>query len=342
MHRHIQQFRKTAWACALATVSLTALAQDKPVELKFAHWLPGAHPLSKLGFEPWAKSVEAASNGTIKVMLFPAQQLGKAADHYDMARDGIADMSWVSPGYQAGRFPVFAAAELPFLVSKPGPGSAAVDKWYRSYASAEMKDVRLCFAHVHIGTLHSKKPLSEPGQIKGMKIRPANGTVAQTMTLLGATNVQVSAPESRDALEKGVADAITFPWNSLLSFNIDKAVKNHTDMRLYAAAFTWVMNPAWYNKLGPAQKKVMDEHCNNDWAGKVGAAWGDDEDSGQGKLEKQGHNIVKLTAPQLDAWKKAVEPIGTQWTEAAAKSGVNGQQVLAALRQELKNRGAGQ
>ena len=74
----------------------------------------------------------------------------------------------------------------------------------------------------------------------------------------------------------------------------------------------------------------------------MGAAWGDDEDSGQGKLEKQGHNIVKLTPQQLDAWKKAVEPISTQWVENVGKSGVNGQQVLAALRQELKARGAGQ
>ncbi|MEY4585389.1 MAG: hypothetical protein RJB10_1886 [Pseudomonadota bacterium] len=334
--------RHTAAACTLVVLSLGANAQDKPVELKFAHWLPGSHPLAKLGFEPWAKSVETASNGTIKVALFPAQQLGKAADHYDMARDGIADMSWVSPGYQAGRFPVFAAAELPFQISKPGTGSAAVDKWYRNYSASEMKDVRVCFAHVHIGTLHSKKPISEPGQIKGMKIRPSNGTVSQTMTLLGATNVQVSAPESRDALEKGVADAITFPWNSLLSFNIDKAVKNHTDMRLYAAAFTWVINNAWYNKLGTAQKKVIDDHCNNDWAGKVGAAWGDDEDSGQGKLEKQGHNIVKLTAPQLDAWKKAVEPVTTQWLDGMTKTGANGQQILNGLRQELKSRNAGQ
>ena len=86
----------------------------------------------------------------------------------------------------------------------------------------------------------------------------------------------------------------------------------------------------------------MDDHCNNDWAGKVGAAWGDDEDSGQGKLEKQGHNIVKLTPQQLDAWKKAVEPISTQCLEAAGKAGVNGQQVLMSLRQELKTRGAGQ
>ena len=104
---------RVAAAAALALCALGAQAQDKPVEMKFAHWLPGTHPLAKTGFEPWAKSVEAASKGSIKVAFFPAQQLGKAADHYDMARDGIADMTWVNPGYQAGRFPMIAAGELP-------------------------------------------------------------------------------------------------------------------------------------------------------------------------------------------------------------------------------------
>ncbi len=340
-HRFQPAFRAVAVTASLLFGALGAQAQDKPVELKFAHWLPASHPLAKLGFEPWAKSVEAASKGSIKVALFPAQQLGKAADHYDMARDGIADMTWVNPGYQAGRFPLIAAGELPFLIGKPGPGSAALDQWYRKHAANEMKDVRLCFAHVHVGTFHSKKPITEPGQLRGMKIRSANGTVAQTMTLLGATNVQVSAPESRDALEKGLADAITFPWNSIITFGIDKAVKFHSDMRLYTSSFVWVMNKPWYDKLAAGQKKVIDDHCNNEWSGKVGAAWGDDEDSGQAKLEKTaGHTIVPISPAQLDAWKKAVQPVYDRWTASADAAGVPGKAALDDLRKELSARQA--
>ncbi len=318
-----------------------ASAQDKPVELKFAHWLPPTHSLSKTGFEPWAKSVEAASKGSIKVALFPAQQLGKAADHYDMARDGIADMTWANPGYQAGRFPVFAAGELPFLIGKPGPGSAALDSWYRKYAAQEMKDVKFCFAHLHVGTMHAKKPITEPAQLKGMKIRSSNGTNATFMSALGATNVQVSAPEARDALDKGVADAIAFPWDSIISFGIDKAVKYHSDMRLYTSNFAWVMNKGWYDKLSASQKKVLDDHCSNEWAAKVGAAWGDFEDSGQAKLEKTaGHTIVKLTPAQVDQWRKAAEPVYTQWMQAVDKSGVKGQQALDELRKEVASKNA--
>ena len=58
-----------------------------------------------------------------------------------------------------------------------------------------------------------------------MKIRPAHATIAAFVTQLGGTNVQASAPESREALERGVADAITFPWGSVPLFGIDKVTK---------------------------------------------------------------------------------------------------------------------
>ncbi|MBP6775930.1 MAG: TRAP transporter substrate-binding protein [Piscinibacter sp.] len=332
--------RITALAAAAFVVAGSAAAQDKPVEIKLAHWVPANHLLATTGFIPWGQSIEAASKGSIKVTIFPAQQLGKAPDHYDMARDGIATVAYVNPGYQAGRFPIFAAGELPFLVDKPGPASQALDAWYRQYAEKEMKDVKVCLAHLHVGTIHSKQPITEPGQIKGMKIRPANGTVGAMMTQLGATNVQVSAPEARDALEKGVADAITFPWNSIISFGIDKVTKYHTDMRLYAAVFVWAMNKPFYDGLSPNQKKVIDDHCNNEWAAKVGQAWGDAEDAGKGKLAAMGgHTIVPMSAQQIDAWKKSVAPVYEQWVQNAGKAGIDGKAALDDLKARLQKTG---
>jgi TRAP-type C4-dicarboxylate transport system substrate-binding protein len=326
---------------AMTVASGAVLAQDKPVEMKLAHWVPAAHPLQKTFFEPWAKSLEQASKGTIKVALFPAQQLGKAPDHYDMARDGIADMAWVNPGYQAGRFPIFEGSELPFLMSSPGGGSGAIDAWYRKHAAAEMKDVLFCLAHLHIGALHSKAAITSPAQIKGMKIRPANGNVARLVTTLGGTNVQLSAPEARDALEKGVADAITFPWNSIITFGIDKVTKFHTDVRLYQASFVWVMNKGWYGKLSADQKKAVDSHCSNEWAAKGGGAWGDAEDAGREKLAAAaGHTIVKLTPEQATAWRVAADPVYAQWAAAVDKAGGKSKDILDDLKAELKKRNA--
>ena len=145
---------------ALAAALLAAAsvhAQDKPVTLKLSSWVPAQHALNP-ALQAWADDLKKSSGGSISTTLFPGEQLGKAFDHYDMARDGIADVAYVNPGYQPGRFPVFAAASLPFVIANAKAGSGAVDAWYRQYAAKEMKDVQFCFAFVHDpGSLHSRK-----------------------------------------------------------------------------------------------------------------------------------------------------------------------------------------
>ena len=144
--------RKTFLALLLAASVTPAMAQEKNFELKISHWVPASHPLQK-ALEDWAAAVEKESGGTIKSKVFPAQQLGKAFDHYDMARDGIADVTYINPGYQPGRFPIIGAGELPFLMSDAKGGSMALDAWYRKYAEKEMKDVKFCLAFIHSPSL---------------------------------------------------------------------------------------------------------------------------------------------------------------------------------------------
>src|ERR1700682_1234086 len=177
--------RKTLLALLMAASVTPALAQEKTFELKLSHWVPASHPLQK-ALEDWGAAVEKESGGTIKHKVYPAPQLAKACDHYDRARDGIADFTYVNPGYQPGRFPIIGAGELPFLMSDAKGGSQALDAWYRKYADKEMKDVRFCLAFVHDpGSFHSKtKKITVPADIKGMKIRPAHATMASWVTQL--------------------------------------------------------------------------------------------------------------------------------------------------------------
>src|ERR1700734_59525 len=140
--------RQALLALLLAVSTTAAVAQEKTFELKISHWVPASHPLQK-ALEDWGAAVEKASGGTIKSRVYPAQQLGKAFDHYDMARDGIADVTYVNPGYQPGRFPIISAGELPFLMSDAKGGSEALDEWYHKYAPTEMKGTKLCFAFIH-------------------------------------------------------------------------------------------------------------------------------------------------------------------------------------------------
>ncbi|MFC0241376.1 TRAP transporter substrate-binding protein [Rhodopseudomonas telluris] len=339
--------RRTMLALLLAAGVMPACvsaasAQDKTVNWKVSLWVPPAHPLVPATKE-WAADIEKASGGTIKMAVFPSEQLGKAFDHYDMARDGIADVTYVNPGYQPGRFPIVSAGQLPFTFKDGKKGTLAFNEWYQKYAPTEMKDTKLCFAFIHDpGALHGKKKVLVPADMKGLKVRPAQSTIGEMVKLFGGTNVQASAPESRDALERGVADEITFPWGSVFLFGIDKVVKYHMDVPLYSTVFTYNIGLKAYNALSPNQKKVIDDHCTPEWASKVTDPWVDFEANGRTKMKAlEGHEVYPLTDAQLAEWKKDTQPLRDSWAEGVKKAGGDAAAIDAELKAALKKYDAG-
>ena len=214
-------------------------------------------------------------------------------------------------------------------------GSMALDAWYRKYAEKEMKDVKFCLAFIHSpASFHSRtKKIVVPDDIKGMKIRPAHATMATWVTQLGGTNVQSSAPEVRDIIEKGVADAVTFPWGSVLLFGIDKVTKYHMEAPLYVTTFAFVMNKDKYDADVGRQKKVIDDHCTTEAAGRVGEPWADFEHAGVDKLKAEpGHEVYKLTPEQTAQWKKSAEPLVKTWADNVKKAGGDPDAVMKELR----------
>ena len=333
---------RIALCVAASLLAAPVLAQEKPVTLRLAHWLPPAHPLYA-SFEAWGASLKADSNGSITVTQFPSEQLGKAFDGYDLGRDGIADVSLANPGYQPGRFPLSAAAELPFTISDGKGGTTAVDEWYRKYAAKEMKDVYFCVAFLRANAYFqsTKKPIVSPDDVKGMRIRPSDGTIANLVTLLGGTNVQASAPGSRDILERGVADATVFPWGSTVLFGIDKVVKYHLNMPTEMGFFNLVINKGKYDSLSPNQKKIIDAHCTTEWANKINDPWVDFEEAGLPKLAAlPGHEVLKPNAQQIQAWKDAAKPLTAQWAAETKKEGFDPDAALAELNTALTRHNA--
>lgn len=337
--------KKSALFGAVASLALLAAAganaQDKVVELKMSTWVPPAHPLHGV-IKEWADSIESQSGGTIKLTLFTSQQLGKAHDHFDMTRDKIADFAYVNPGYQPGRFPIASAAELPFLTANASAGSAAFDAWYRPYAVEEMKDIHYCLGFVgEPGGLHGKRELVVPENLQGLKLGSRNWTNSNFVTMLGASNVQVSAPESREVLERGVADAVFFPWGSLFLFNLDKVTTHHLDMPLYVGNFVWAMNKRAYETMSDQQRAVIDDHCTTEWAEKFGTPWGEFEAAGRDKIiAAGGHTITVPTEEQVKKWRAAAQPLVEQWAEPVRAKGLDSQAILDAYKKELADRGA--
>jgi TRAP-type C4-dicarboxylate transport system substrate-binding protein len=97
-----------------------------------------------------------------------------------------------------------------------------------------------------------------------------------------------------------------------------------------------VFNKAKYNQMSAAQKKVIDGHCNGEWAAKVAGPWADFEHNGIAKLKATaGHEVYDITPAQLAEWKKSAAPLEKTWADNVKKAGGNPDAAMKELKAEL-------
>ncbi len=70
--------------------------------------------------KPWCDKIAADSGDKLKCQIYPSMQLGGTPPQlFDQVKDGVVDITWVLPGYMAGRFPLSEVFELPFMMQSP-------------------------------------------------------------------------------------------------------------------------------------------------------------------------------------------------------------------------------
>ena len=331
-----------AAAAGLALGAGVALAQDKKVTLKLSYWVPPSHALTP-GYKEWDEALRKATNGTLSIQLFPSSQLGSGPDHYDMVRRGIADIGLINPGYTPGRFPVISVSDLPFQTRDSLKTAAALTQWYKQYAEKEMADVITCHTFTHEpGTFHSvKKEIRVPADIKGMKIRAGNATIAAYINSQGGTPVSVPIMEALETLNRGITEAITIPWGGLVTMHFGKAVKIHTAIPLYVSTFTHNINRRVYNALSPAQRKALDATCTPEFAAQLYRHWGKEERDFEEKLKvASDRKTLTLTPAEIELWRKSAEPVIAQWKASVTKAGYNADEVFASFQKAMRDGGA--
>jgi TRAP-type C4-dicarboxylate transport system substrate-binding protein len=333
-----------AWmlvALALAIVGFplgSAVAQDKPIELKFSSWVSPVHGHHTQVMVPWAKMIEEKSGGRLKVTIYPGSTLGKPADHVDLVKNGIADVAFASPGYTPGRFPLVSVAELPLLFKTGKGGSQALWSLYDKHLKAEFKDVKMLWIWVHPpGQFHlAKKPVRVLEDLAGLKIRAATPILTNMVKALGATPVSLAAPETYTALERGVVDGTIFPWEAIASFKLAEVLRHHAVVNLYASPLFTFMNQKKYDSLPPDLRKVIDDLSGAWGAEFTGAAWDRNENDGIEAARKAGATIYTVPGEERQRWAAKLKPVEDEWVKSMEAKGLPGRQVLDDLREAIK------
>ena len=333
-------FQRLLIAALLAMGFLAPARAEDPVVLKIHHFLPPQATVPKNFVEPWAKKVEAESNGRIKFEIYPAMQLGGAPPALvQQVQDGFVDIVWTLTGYSPGVFPKSEVVEMPFLAGGAQETSRALQRLYETDLKAEYEDkgIHIITLHVHSpGLIHSKDPIAKLEDMQGKKVRGPTRVITQMLKRLGATPVGMPVPQVPESLSKGVIDATVIPWEVTTSLKTSQIVHNHTsfsgDKSLYVASFLFAMNKAKYDSLPPDLKKVIDDNSGvsaADWVGKVM----DDGDAPGIKMAQDlNNNFIVLDEAETARWQAAAEPIYAEWIAEMDGQGVDAAALLEKFR----------
>ena len=317
---------------ALMAVTATSSAHAQDVTLKMHQFLPAQANVPAKILDVWADTVEAASEGRIKIDRFPSMQLGGTPPELmDQVIDGIADIVWTVVGYTPGRFPSTEVFELPFMVNDARAASCAYwNIFEEDMADSEFAAVKILGTWVHgPGMFHTSEPVNEPGDLQGMKIRGGSRLVNQLLELSGASPIGMPVPAIPEALSKGVLDGTTIPWEVTTALKIPELVEFHTEFEgpaLYTLTFVLAMNKEVYDGLADDLKAVMDDNSGLNFSIFAGGTQADADGPAREFAVDNGNEIITVT--DTSEWQTVVGPIYDTWVADLAEQGLDGQALI--------------
>ncbi len=330
---------KSAALAAITGLAASA-ASAQEVTLRFEHFVSPASANPKHFMEPWARKIEAESDGRIKIEIYPFMQLGGAApEMYDQIADGIVDGGWVIPGYQPGRFPEVEAMELPFMVTKSAEeASRAAWVYTQEHLMDDFSDVHVIAVHMHGRGLVYKKgaPIHALADFAGLKLRGPSRPATLLLEKLGATPIGMPVPQFPESLALGVVDGGVITYEQAPSLKLDELTDSHTDVAgdksLYNLFFIWAMNKDSYDRLPDDLKAVIDAN-----SGEMASAWagrahdiGDAE--GREVLLAAGHQEAVLSEEVTDEIRALGDEVIAEWIADMDAKGFDGAALVADAR----------
>jgi TRAP-type C4-dicarboxylate transport system substrate-binding protein len=331
---------RTAGLATLALLGLSGMAQANEVQLALSSWLPPRHPIVVNAIKPWAEKVEEVTEGRVSVRVL-GKPLGSPPAHFDMARDGVADITYGLHSFtQDDRFAGSQLGQFSFLGDDAVTASKAFWTVYTEDLNAreEHAGTHLLGLFTHgPGLLHNNlRRIETPADLEGMKIRVPGGYIAGLTEDLGATPLFMSSPEVYEKLSRGVIDGVAFTYEAMTAFNLVDDIKYSMTVPggIYNTSWFLVMNQAKWDEISDADKAAIEKLSGAAFAEKAGAVW-DAADAGgialvaETKIEVHEANDAVLAAIREKAAKHEAA-----WAEAVKAQGFDGAAALAELRAE--------
>ena len=315
----------------MAVFLLTVLpfkAHGQEMKLRLSLIWPPMHPFTKL-LDEWGKDIEKATQGKIKVTLFPGNTLSPPMQTYDNTVKGVVDIGTCLLAYAPGRLPLSEVLQQPLGYKNGYQASKLANEYYKKFKPKEFDDVKVMFLHgAAPGFIMTKKPVKSTDDIKGLRIK-ANAENADIVKNLGAAPVTMPVSETYDALSRGIVDGCLFPIEALQGFKIGEVVKTVLENygMSYMTSMYVVMNKAKWNSISPADQQAI-EKINDEYNEKFAKRWVELDNRAKEYAIGKGVTFVTISPKEQAATAEKMKPILDDYVKMAKSKGLPGDEAL--------------
>jgi TRAP-type C4-dicarboxylate transport system substrate-binding protein len=303
----------------------TAWAQ--PTNLKISHQFPGGS-VAEGDFRDrlcrmFAAEAERRTKGKVKFSIYAGSSLMKSDAQIPALAKGSLDMSLVPLAYAGADLPEVNIALMPGLVTSYEQGygwkNEEIGKEFQRML-ADKGIVILSWIWQAGGVASRGKPIVDPEDAAGLKVRGGSREMDLLLKQAGASVVDMPSDEIRQAMEHGQLDAAMTSSSSLISFRLDKVSKYVTTARSGAYWFMLeplLMSKAAFDKL-PRDQQATLMAVGADLEAFARRSAQMDDAAVAALFQGAGGRTVDLTSDSLKKWQDLAR--NTAWKDYAERN----------------------
>lgn len=306
-------------AAALGLALTPAHAQKV---LKYAHFQPAKDDQPKhaaaLAFK---EHVEKATNGSVKVEIYPAGQFGRDQPTMEGLRLGTLELAVAHDGAIATVHKPIGVLGIPFLYDNHEHAWRVYDSpWLKGFSDDMVKKTGIrMLAVADNGVRHftnSLRPIQTPADMKGMKIRIQPSPVFKALVeSLGASASAIPWAELPTALQQKVVDGQENGVTNIIAASLHQHQKYATLDGHVWSVHAYMVNERFYQGLSAAERKAVDEGVAK--AKDIHRRMTAEQDrNAKTILEGLGMQVHVPTAAQVGEFRRLAQPPVRQWAEA--------------------------
>ncbi|WP_444676940.1 DctP family TRAP transporter solute-binding subunit [Halomonas sp. E19] len=334
--RRLTRFAAALAGAAVLTASLSSTVQAR--ELSVSTVLSNAFPWGQAA-EKWAELVEERTGGELTLRVYPNSQLvsGDQTREFSAMRSGLIDMAVGSTINWSPQVPELNLFSLPFFM----PDEAAVDAVTGGEAGEMIFEaiqargvVPLAWGENGFRQLsNSRGPISEPGDLRGLKIRVVGSPLFQdTFTALGADPTQMSWTDAQPALTTGAVDGQENPLSVFDVARIDQVGQAHLTLWNYMNdPLIFAVNQRVWDSLSAEEREILRDTAIE--AGQWEIAMTREQESERlADIQSRGVQVTELSEAQHEAFVAATRSVHDKWIPRI------GQELVSTARQAIDAR----